>query len=323
MTFTYGPNGELKCKTVKTAAGSETWTYAYDPLGNLVTVTKPGTSTTTYTYIVDGQGWRVGKKEKIGTGATTLKQRWLYKDALNPVAELDATGAVVARYVYGSRRNVPDLVIKGGQVYRLFVDQLGSPRLAVNVANSSDVPYRVDYSAFGVATWKGTGAEAFDWIPFGFAGGIYDKDIRLVRFGARDYDPRAGRWVSKDPIRFQSNDAPNLYLYLNGDPVNFIDPTGRQAEATLPWWGGLLGGAAGGAAVGSAAGGVGALPGALIGACVGVLFLTSGDTPHPDCAQAGTQCSQGCLGELETDADNGDNWGFQRCIELCVRDLAC
>ena len=36
---------------------------------------------------------------------------------------------------------------------------------------------------------------------FGFAGGIYDPDTELVRFGARDYDPRVGRWTTKDPIR--------------------------------------------------------------------------------------------------------------------------
>ena len=32
--------------------------------------------------------------------------------------------------------------------------------------------------------------------PFGFAGGLYDKDTGLVRFGARDYDASVGRWTS-------------------------------------------------------------------------------------------------------------------------------
>ena len=31
--------------------------------------------------------------------------------------------------------------------------------------------------------------------PFGFAGGIYDLHTGLVRFGARDYYPEAGRWT--------------------------------------------------------------------------------------------------------------------------------
>ena len=29
-------------------------------------------------------------------------------------------------------------------------------------------------------------------IPFGFAGGLHDRDTGLVRFGYRDYDPEVG-----------------------------------------------------------------------------------------------------------------------------------
>jgi uncharacterized protein RhaS with RHS repeats len=48
-----------------------------------------------------------------------------------------------------------------------------------------------------------------------------------VRFGARDYDPERGRWTVKDPIGFDGGDA-NLYGYVLGDPVNFIDPEGEN-----------------------------------------------------------------------------------------------
>ena len=47
--------------------------------------------------------------------------------------------------------------------------------------------------------------------PFGFAGGLYDADTGLTRFGARDYDPVVGRWTSKDPARFSG--GWNLYAY--------------------------------------------------------------------------------------------------------------
>jgi len=59
----------------------------------------------------------------------------------------------------------------------------------------------------------------------GFAGGLYDSDTGLVRFGARDYDPMVGRWVSKDPILFRGGQS-NLYVYVGNDPVNRRDPRG-------------------------------------------------------------------------------------------------
>jgi RHS repeat-associated protein len=68
--------------------------------------------------------------------------------------------------------------------------------------------------------------------PFGFAGGLYDPDTRLTRFGARDYDAETGRWTAKDPIRFLGGEA-NLYGYAFNDPVNFIDPNGKIVPALL------------------------------------------------------------------------------------------
>lgn len=127
---------------------------------------------------------------------------------------------MVADFVYGAKGNVPDYVRSGGATYRVVSDQLGSPMRVVNVGSSSDVPFAASYTSFGEVT--GT---ALDWMPFGFAGGVYDGDTGLVRFGARDYDPLVGRWTARDPVRFQGQQA-NLYVYVNDEPVNRRDPSG-------------------------------------------------------------------------------------------------
>ncbi len=68
--------------------------------------------------------------------------------------------------------------------------------------------------------------------PFGFAGGLYDSDTKLVRFGARDYDAVTGRWTNRDPLLFGGG-VSNLHEYSVDDPINCIDPNGFQVLRNL------------------------------------------------------------------------------------------
>jgi len=209
QNFTYTGNGELSGKT----AGSQNTVYQYDELGNLLVVSLPDGNQVT--YVIDGKNRRIGKKVN-----NVLIQGWLYQDRLRPAAELDGSGNPVSRFVYGSRRNVPDYLIKDGTVYRIISDHLGSVRLVVDTATGT-IMQRMDYDAFGNVTLDTSPG----FQPFGYAGGLYDRDTRLTRFGARDYDAETGRWTVKDPIRFAGGD-PNLYRYVSNNPVNRSDQSG-------------------------------------------------------------------------------------------------
>jgi len=208
-SYTYTENGEL----LTTTENGITTTYNYDVLGNLMQLTLPGS--VTIDYLTDGQNRRIGKKVN-----GLLTQGFLYQDQLNPVAELDSAGNVVTRFIYGTKSNVPDYMVKGGITYRIISDHLGSPRLVINTTDGN-ITQKMDYDEFGnITTDTDPGFQ-----PFGFAGGIYDQHTKLTRFGARDYDAETGRWTSKDPIGFD---------VLN-DPVNFVDPEGEFHQYLAPY----------------------------------------------------------------------------------------
>ena len=178
-----------------------------------------------------GQTSRRGRFRSINTpgsrgcayNTASGRHEWLYEDALKPIAELNAAGAVVSRFIYAGKANVPEYLVRGGTSYRLVTDHLGSVRLVVNAANGA-IAQRMDYDEFGQVTLDTNPG----FQPFGFAGGLYDSDTKLVRFGARDYDAETGRWLNQDPIGERG--GLNLYAYVDNDPVNYVDPLGL-------WWG--------------------------------------------------------------------------------------
>ncbi len=132
----------------------------------------------------------------------------------------------------------------------------GSLRMVVN-SSSGVVGQNMLHDEFGVVLSDTSPGLT----PFGYAGGLYSSESGMVRFGARDYDPETGRWLSKDPIRFTAGD-PNLYGYVLQDPINKIDPSGLA-----DWW--QVGRGFAGVIGGSAIAGGGVVAGAVVtgGSC--------------------------------------------------------
>jgi RHS repeat-associated protein len=103
--------------------------------------------------------------------------------------------------------------------YRIVSDLLGSVRVVYELETGDEVQ-RIDYDVWGnVTNDTNPGFQ-----PFAFAGGLYDSQTRLTRFGARDYEAETGRWQAKDPSGF--NGGLNFYGYVFNDPINLIDIDG-------------------------------------------------------------------------------------------------
>jgi RHS repeat-associated protein len=209
-TYSHNLNGDLSAKTV----GTDTTFYDFNSLSLLRFVRFQNGTTLRYAY--DSEGRRTFQIVN-----DIAKQKFIYNFNDQIVAVVDEN-AKLTQFVYSTLSHSPDYMIQDGVKFRFIHDQIGSVRFVVNTSTNA-VVQTVTYDEFGnVLTDSNPSLQ-----PFRFAGCLYDTYTKLCRFGARDYDPETGRWLSKDPILFKGGDT-NLYGYVLNDPVNMIDPDGKN-----------------------------------------------------------------------------------------------
>jgi RHS repeat-associated protein len=208
ISYGYSGLGQIISRTDSSSGVSST--LEYDDQGNIVAYEQ---SDGMYaTYVVDGLNRRIARD-------TGDDERFWVWDANQLVAEVDDNGQVT-QFVYATSSYAADFMIRGSNTYRFVRDQVGSIRLVVHSA-TGEIAQRIDYDSFGrVLLDTNPGFQ-----PFGFIGGLYDPLSRLVRLGARDYDPELGRFISRDSLGFAGTN--NEYVYADNDPINSLDPSGN------------------------------------------------------------------------------------------------
>jgi len=200
--------------------------YYYTTRGELEKVVFPDGKTIEYLY--DPLGRRIAKKVN---GAVTEKYLWQGQTRL--LAVYDGGDRLLQRFDYAGGR-MPEAVTADGSTWYFVFDPVGTLRIVTDA--EGNIVKRLDYDAFGNLVEDTN--PAFP-VPFGFAGGLYDKDTTLVRFGFRDYDPDTGRWTAKDPIGFAGGDT-DLYGYCLNNPIEYFDPEGlfhigKRPLEGYPW----------------------------------------------------------------------------------------
>jgi len=166
---------------------------------------------TTFVYTADGE--RLIKRD--GTGSTL----YLGHTELRATTSGTKTGT---RYYHADDENIA--VRTSSTVRFLAADHHGTTALQIEhsthaVTKRRALPFGAERSApVGGVAWTG---------DRGFVNGTNDTSIGTIHLGAREYDPRLGRFISADPI-FDHGDSRQMngYAYANGNPLAFSDANG-------------------------------------------------------------------------------------------------
>ncbi|KQL39266.1 hypothetical protein AN960_09890 [Bacillus sp. FJAT-25509] len=199
------------------------YSYRWNPTGQLISVTKKGESDPFTTYKYDEKGRRI---EKSVDGLTT---KYYYDgDSINVLYETDGSGIVLRSYIYSA--NGQRLAMKEqGQTFYYHYNAHGD--VIAITDDTKQVVATYSYDAWGNVSESSAQGLAAD-NTFGYAGYMYDKEIKMYYLIARYYQPEIGVFLSLDPQMGDKVDVmtQNGYNYANNNPVMFFDFDGNSAQ---------------------------------------------------------------------------------------------
>ncbi|HEY0112197.1 MAG TPA: RHS repeat-associated core domain-containing protein [Allosphingosinicella sp.] len=246
LTFTYNPASQIASSTRSndlyawaghgsgttsstvnglnqlTAVGSATPTW--DAKGNMVSHPSSGLS-----YGYSSENLLVTYNGGVHAASYDPLMRWndliggtfFSYDGTDRIAEHDASGTLLRRYVHGPGTDEPLVRYVGsGTTDRRFLhaDERGS---IVALSDGTGAVTNVNtYDEYGRPSATNLGS-------FQYTGQIWVPDAQVYYYKARFYDPRLG-FLQTDPLGY--GDGMNMYAYVKGDPVNRRDPSGKQGE---------------------------------------------------------------------------------------------
>jgi len=104
-----------------------------------------------------------------------------------------------------------------------FDNHLGSTCLELD-ERAQVISYE-EYTPYGRSSYRAASGQLQAPKRYRYTGKERDCENALYYNGARYYAPWLGRWTSCDSSGMR--DGPNLYAYVNDDPVNKVDQTGN------------------------------------------------------------------------------------------------
>ena len=231
--FRYDHRGNLTGKRVN---GIETLALHFGALNRLEKAVS-GDFETSYQY--DGLARLVGKAET--TGGKTIRTGFFhdYRQEAEQLLAMSTDGQT-QDYIWDGQ---PFFSAGAAGTASFLQDE----RMTTSFVMKDQKADRIgEFTSFG-ADIPGNGSSVSMLLPFGFTSYLNDPVTGLYHGGAREYDAKAGRFISRDPYAggLMQPITLNPFLYCMSDPLNNYDPTG----AIVAWLAGGIVGAVGNCAV--------------------------------------------------------------------------
>ena len=238
--FVYDRDGQLVEKYKGSGkwwdSKSERWRYIWNQNGTLKEVRPPGGGDFAFDalFTYDALGRRLSK-DAIGitcwlwNGNVPLHE-WTPSQRRNKKGEIEEYQKDLRTWLFEEESFVPLALFQDGKAYSIVTDHLGTPVEAYNEKGEEVWYRRLDMNGKVIEerSMNYTSYKDYIKIPFLFQGQYYDEEIKLAYNRFRYYDPELGRYISEDPIRFDSGQI-NLFTYVKDTNV-WMDIWGLTAE---------------------------------------------------------------------------------------------
>ncbi len=195
------------------SGGGKASTYTYDVYNRLIQYVE-GSKKESYSY--DAEGVR---RSKVNDEETIYYVSDTTGSLSYTLAETDAEGKAIASY---TRADVLISQARGEESSYYLFDGHGDVRGLLDVEGNVTDTYR--YNAYGELLERSGDTENH----YLYTGEYYDGTSNLYYLRARYMNPSTGTFISMDTYEGSIYDPDTLhkYLYANGNPVKYSDPSG-------------------------------------------------------------------------------------------------